>query len=142
MLLNGNLHKSVERLDAFRGRFSVFLPPMKRIRVFFMFIGLAICPGLLHAQQADAAFLEFVNSIAQSKNADAATWSQQAKSASSKAFVDLVFQLRKAGFKSPQLAYLLARTFLQSNPNLQLELLSTVQKLIEQKDNKTLLALS
>ena len=140
MLLNGNLHKSVERLDAFRGRFFVFLPPMKRIRVFFMFIGLAICPGLLHAQQADAAFSEFVNSITQSKNADAATWSQQAKSVSSKAFVDLVFQLRKAGFKSPQLAYLLARTFLQSNPNLQLELLSTVQKLIEQKDNKTLLS--
>jgi len=140
MLLNGNLHKSVERLDAFRGRFFVFLPPMKRIRVFFMLIGLAICPGLLHAQQADAAFSEFVNSIAQSKNADAANWSQQAKSASSKAFVDLVFQLRKAGFKSPQLAYLLARTFLQSTPNLQLELLSTVQKLIEQKDNKTLLS--
>lgn len=141
MLLNGNLHKSVERLDAFRGRFFVFLPPMKRIRVFFMFIGLAIFPGLLHAQQADVAFSEFINSIAQSKNADAANWSQQAKSTSSQAFVDLVFQLRKAGFKSPQLAYLLARTYLQSNPNLQLELLSTVQKLIEQKDNKTMLSL-
>ncbi len=139
MVLIGNLHKTVERLDAFHGRFFVFLPQMKRIRLFFMFVSLAICPWLSHAQQADVAFSEFIHSIQQSKNADAANWAQEAKRAPSKEFLDLVLRLRKAGFKSPQLAYLIARTYLQSNQSLQSELLQTVQKMIDQKDNKTLL---
>ena len=130
----------MERLDAFRGRFFVFLPPMKGIRVFFMFIGLALCPGLLHAQQADMSFMDFVTSIQQSKNADAASWAEQVKNLNSKDLSGLIFRLRQAGFKSPQLAYLLARAYVQSNASLQLDLIQVSEKLIAQKDNKTLLA--
>ncbi len=134
----GNLHKSVERLDAFRSCFFVFLPPMKVIRLFFMLIVLANSPVLLHAQQSEQAFSEFITSIQQSKYSDAALWAKQVTNTPSAELKTLALNLRKAGMRSPQTAYLLARTFAQSNPNLQQTLIQTLQKLIDQKDSKTL----
>ena len=113
---------------------------MKVFRLFFMVTCLAILPKLLYAQQAEATFAEFLNSLQQSKYQDASAWAQQAKTSAPKEFINLVLRLRQVGFKSPQLAYLLTRTFLQSNPKLQSELIQVANALVYKKDNKMLVS--
>ena len=81
---------------------------MRIFRFTILCIALAICPKILHAQEAEKTelvFLEFLSSIQQSKYQDAVKWAQEAKNKPSKEFADLAFRMRQAGIKSPQSAY-------------------------------------
>lgn len=117
---------------------------MRIVRFTILCIALAICPRILHAQEAEKTelvFLEFLSSIQQSKYQDAVKWAQEAKNNPGKAFVDLAFRMRQSGVKSPQSAYLMARCFLQADPSLQADLIQITQVLIDKKDPKSLTAL-
>ena len=142
MDLIGNLHKSAERLDAIRGGFFVFLPPMRLLRLFFWVGLLAFGPALAHAQQNSQATLvtDLCTSISQSKYSDAPLVVKQLQSLfaqdSQSGFFEQAQHMRMAGYKTPQFSYLFARTFLQANPNLQTELLGVAKELANRKVSK------
>ncbi|MEN9958063.1 MAG: hypothetical protein RLZZ474_307, partial [Bacteroidota bacterium] len=140
--MNGNLHKSAERLDAIRGGFFVFLPPMRLLRLFFWVGLLAFWPALTHAQQNTQATLvaDLCTSISQSKFSDAPLVVKQVQSlfaqdGQSEFFVRAQ-QMRMAGYKTPQFSYLFTRTFLQAKPSLQTELLRIAEVLANRKVGK------
>jgi hypothetical protein len=140
--LSGNLHKSVERLDAIHSGFFVFLPFMRVLRLFFMGFCLAFLPIYAHAQQnSNAALLaDLSSSIAQSKYSDAATIIKEVQTLYAQDSQSLFFtraqQMRGAGYKTSQFSYLFARTYFQANPGLQVNLLALAGQLAERKVGK------
>ncbi|MFD3274842.1 hypothetical protein [Aquirufa echingensis] len=140
--LNGNLHKSAERLDAIRDGFFVFLPLMRLLRIIFWVGSLAFLPTYAHAQQnANASLVaDLCSSISQSKFSDAPVVVNQLQSLYAQQpqaeFFMRAQQMRAAGYKTPSFSYLFARTFLQANPNLQKELLNLVPLFAERKVGK------
>ncbi len=138
--LVGNLHKSMERLDAIRGGFFVFLPPMRVLKLFFMGICLAFVAMPSHAQQNPNVLTDLCGSIAQSKYSDAPNVVKQVQALFAQdaqgVFFQRAQQMRLAGFKTPTFSYLFARTYLQSSPALQADLITISQQFVDRKAGK------
>ncbi len=140
--LIGNLHKSAERLDVIRSGFFVFLLPMRLVQKIFVCSCLAFLPAYLYAQQNtnEALLAEISSSILQSKYSDAPAVEKQLQALYTQdpkaTFFARAQEMRKAGFKSPQLSYLFARTFLQANPGLQADLMQVALQLAKRKAGK------
>ena len=113
---------------------------------------LCIClvmPKALHAQQFSGNPDRFASEVAswmlQSKYQDApqiaAKWSTFWQSTPQEIVRTQITQTATKGMRSPQIAYLFVRVYLQSAPELQSELLQVWPKILEAKDPKTAIAL-